>query len=43
VLVASPPLLIVATVVDDEAQVADWVRSCSLPSVYVPIASNCCL
>jgi hypothetical protein len=32
----------VATVETDDAQVAVLVRSCVLPSLYVPIASNCC-
>lgn len=33
---------IIATVADDELQVTTVVRSCVLPSVYVPVAVNCC-
>lgn len=36
-------LLIVATVVLDEAHVADAVKSCGLPSLSVPVAVNCCV
>jgi hypothetical protein len=39
--VASPELLIVATVVLDELQVAEAVKSCLLPSLNVPVAVNC--
>lgn len=39
---ASPAELIVATVGADELHVADAVKSCVLPSLYVPMASNCC-
>jgi len=41
-LLAYPAAPIVATAGTDDAQVADCVKSCVLPSVYVPIASNCC-
>ena len=33
----------IATVADDEAHVTTDVRSCVLPSVYVPVAVNCWL
>jgi hypothetical protein len=42
-LAASPPLLTVAIVVADEVQVAVLVRFCVLPSLYVPVAVNCCV
>jgi hypothetical protein len=46
-LVASPllptALLIIATAADDELQVAVVVTSCVVPSVYVPVARNCCI
>jgi hypothetical protein len=42
-LVASPPLEIVATAGADDVQVAELVRSCVLPSEYVPVAVNCCV
>lgn len=35
--------LIVATLAGKELQYADWVRSCVLPSVKVPVAANCWL
>src|SRR3954471_10810506 len=35
-------LLMVATMEAVELQWADWVRSCIVPSVYVPAAVNCC-
>lgn len=41
--VASPVLLIVATLVFDELQVTELVRSPVLPSVNVPVAMNCCV
>jgi hypothetical protein len=41
-LVAYPAAPIVATAETDVVQVADCVKSCVLPSVYVPTASNCC-
>jgi len=44
--VASPcveaELLMDATEIDDEFQKAVAVRFCLLPSVYVPVAVNCC-
>ncbi len=36
-----PALLIVATAGADELQVTDAVRTCVVPSVYVPVAVNC--
>jgi len=33
--------LMVAMVVSDEIQLANFVRSLKLPSVYVPVAMNC--
>ena len=36
-------LLIVAMLVDDELQTTDVLRSCVLPSLYVPVAVNCCV
>lgn len=36
-------LLIVATVPSFEVHAAEVVRSCVLPSVYVPVAVNCCV
>ena len=41
-LIASPVALIVATLVSDDVHVADALRSCVLPSVYVPTATYCC-
>jgi hypothetical protein len=41
-LVASPVLLMVATVLADEVQAAELVRSWVVPSLYVPVAVNCC-
>lgn len=41
--VAKPPETIVAIEVCDELQVAEPVRSCVLPSLYVPVAENCCV
>jgi hypothetical protein len=43
VLVASPPLEIVATPSEEELQLTALVRFCELPSLYVPIATNCCV
>ena len=37
------PAVIVATLADEELQVTVEVRFCVLPSVYVPVAVNCCL
>ena len=42
VLVASPAVLTVNTVVSLELQATVLVRSCVVPSVYVPSAVNCC-
>ncbi len=39
--VAKPELLMVATLVSDDFQVAELVRSCSLPSEKIPVAWNC--
>ena len=39
--VANPSAPIVATEVEDELQLTALVRSCVLPSVYIPTASNC--
>lgn len=41
--VARPVLLIVATVVLDELQIADAVKSCVLLQPNVPVALNCCV
>jgi hypothetical protein len=41
--VASPPLVIVATLEVAEAHVAEAVRFCVLLSLYVPVAVNCCV
>jgi hypothetical protein len=41
--VAEPPLPIVATVAGDALQFTVAVRSCVLPSLYVPLAVNCCV
>src|SRR5579864_1257691 len=41
--VAKPAALTVATVVDAEVQVTEFVRSCLLPSLRVPVAVNCCV
>ena len=40
-LVAKPAALIVATAVLEDAQVAEFVMFCMLPSVKVPVAVNC--
>jgi len=39
--VANPTELMVATLVAEELHEAVLVRSCVLPSLYVPMASNC--
>jgi hypothetical protein len=39
---ANPPLAMPATV-EDEFQLTELVRSCVLPSLYVPVAANCWL
>ena len=36
-----PALFMVATVVAEECQVTDVVKSCVLPSENVPVAANC--
>src|SRR5579863_137333 len=41
--VARPPAFIAATVGVSEAQVAEPVTFCELPSVKVPVAVNCCV
>ena len=41
-LCPSPPLLIVAVVGVSDVHVAVLLRSCVLPSVNVPVATNCC-
>jgi hypothetical protein len=41
--VANPPLAIVATAFADELQLTVLVRVCVLPSLYVPVAANCCV
>lgn len=41
-LLALPVLVIVATVGFDDVQVATLVTSCTVPSVNVPLAANCC-
>ena len=38
---ARPLVLIVAAAVFEELQVAELVRFCVVPSVYVPVAVNC--
>jgi hypothetical protein len=40
---ASPAVLTVATAAAEELHVAVLVRFCVLPSVYVPVAVNCCV
>ena len=39
---ANPPLAILATA-EDEFQATEPVRSCALPSLYVPVTANCWL
>ena len=41
--VARPAVLIVAMVAAEELQVAVLLRFCVVPSVYVPVAVNCCV
>src|SRR5205807_2059350 len=40
---ANPVPPMVATAIDDELQLTALVRSCRLPSLYVPVAVNCWL
>ena len=40
---AKPVLLTVATEVFEELQVTEFVRFCVLPSLYLPVAVNCCV
>jgi hypothetical protein len=40
---ARPEVLIVATEVLEDAQVTWLLRFCVLPSLYVPVAVNCCV
>jgi hypothetical protein len=42
-LLASPPLLIVADDGVSELHIAAAVKSCVLPSVNLPVATNCCV
>jgi hypothetical protein len=42
-LVAKPTPLMVATVVEEELQLALVVRFCVVPLLYVPVAVNCCV
>jgi hypothetical protein len=39
-LMTNPPTT-AATVVSEELQVADWVRSFVVPSLYLPVAESC--
>jgi hypothetical protein len=41
--VARPALLMDAVAGADELQTAELVRSCVLPSLYLPSALNCCV
>ena len=41
--VANPPFEIVATEGVSDAHAAVLVTSCTLPSLYVPVAPNCCV
>src|SRR5208282_3344245 len=41
--VAKPVLLIVATAVLVDVQPTELVRFCWIPSLYVPVAVNCCV
>jgi hypothetical protein len=41
--VATPLVAIAATIVADELQLTPFVTSCLLPSLYVPVATNCWL
>ena len=40
---ATPAVVIVATEAFDELQLVEPVRFCVLPSLYVPVAVNCCV
>ena len=40
---AKPAAVMPATPVEVEVQVTDAVMSCVVPSVYVPVAENCCV
>ena len=40
---ARPAVLTVATVAAEELHVAVLLRFCVVPSVYVPVAVNCCV
>jgi hypothetical protein len=40
---ARPLDVMVATLVSDDVQVAEVLRSCVLPSEYVPVAANACV
>jgi len=42
-VLAKPVLLIVATDVFEELHVTEFVRFWMLPSLYVPVAVNCCV
>jgi hypothetical protein len=42
-LVANPPVLMVATEVTDDVHVDVPVRFCVVPLLYVPVAVNCCV
>ena len=41
--VSIPPVVTVATVLSDEAQVAELVTSCEVPVLYAPVAFICCV
>lgn len=41
--VTKPLALTVANAVDEEVQVAEFVKFCVLPSLKVPVAVNCCV
>jgi hypothetical protein len=41
--VAKPVPLIVATELFEELQATEFLRFCVLPSLYVPVAVNCCV
>jgi hypothetical protein len=40
---ASPAPFTVATAGTEDFQVTETVRSCMVPSLYVPVAANCCV
>src|SRR5437660_12474268 len=42
VLLAKPAVSIPATAGREDVQVTDCVKSCVEPSLYVPVAANCC-